>query len=71
MAEKIELPRGRWLSPGEIAEMSGMSRSLVYKHLKNRTLPFPVYPKIGTFGQWIADSADIQDFLARSMVKPI
>jgi predicted DNA-binding transcriptional regulator AlpA len=60
----VELPRGRWLNPAEMAKMAGMSLSLVYKHLRFGTLPWKVYPKAGvTEQQWIADSEDVQDYL--------
>ncbi|GHU69843.1 hypothetical protein FACS189450_03370 [Spirochaetia bacterium] len=69
MVQETELPRGRWLSPAQQAKEAGISVSQVYTLKRRGELPWTWYPKPGST-EWRADSADIQDWIAKSAVRP-
>lgn len=65
-----ELPRGRWLNGSQQAKMVGISKATMSRLHRRGVTPWAVYKKVGTSSiQWIADSADVQDWLASNCIK--
>jgi predicted DNA-binding transcriptional regulator AlpA len=63
-----ERPRGKWLSVREQAEKTGLSESWIYHQKAAKTLPWRVQQLTKT--KWVADSADIDDWLEAAGVPP-
>jgi predicted DNA-binding transcriptional regulator AlpA len=61
---RAERPRGKWLTPEEMAKKAGLSVSWVYKAIRKGTCPWDVFPVTAT--KKIADSADIDEWLEKN-----
>jgi predicted DNA-binding transcriptional regulator AlpA len=59
-----ERPRGKWLSVKEQAEKTGLSKSTIY-HWKGAGI-LPWRCQFLTKTKWVADSADVDDWLEAS-----
>ena len=47
--------QGKLLSISEVCSLLGLSRSMVYKQMKEQQLPFPPPLKIGALSRWRLD----------------
>jgi predicted DNA-binding transcriptional regulator AlpA len=66
-----ELPRGRRLNGAMQAEMAGISAATICRLHRLGQTPWRVYKKIGTrCVQWMADSADVLDWLKANAREP-
>jgi predicted DNA-binding transcriptional regulator AlpA len=61
-------PRGKWLSVREQAEKTSLSESWIYHQKAAGTLPWRAQPL--TKIKWVADSADIDDWLESVGIPP-
>jgi excisionase family DNA binding protein len=51
----VEPQRGKLLSISEVCSLVGVSRSMIYKCMRERDCPFPAPLKIGALSRWRLD----------------
>ncbi|MFZ5616244.1 MAG: helix-turn-helix transcriptional regulator [Pseudomonadota bacterium] len=51
----VEPQRGKLLSISEVCALIGVSRSMIYKCMRERDCPFPAPLKIGALSRWRLD----------------
>ena len=54
-ARALTTPRKKLLTVKEVCAMLGLSRSMIYKCMKDPANPFPAPLKIGAASRWVID----------------